>query len=158
MRAWLIIAALALAGPALAVPPIPPSLEALKVSKAFIQATADNDLAAYGALLAPDAQIVTGAGVVLDKPQWLSGVAREFHAGRSTEVLQVVGSPEPGPRSARVLVMLKVRNCTPMAAECFASYRTEAIVIRDGAIIRLERSPDYSAKLTLNGAVEATDW
>lgn len=28
MRAWLIIAALALAGPALAVPPIPPKLEA----------------------------------------------------------------------------------------------------------------------------------
>jgi hypothetical protein len=155
MKAWILIAALAIAGPAFAVPPVAPTPAATKMVQAFIRANTTNDLPAYSGLFSPDAKVATGARETMGKAQWIAALSDEFFATRRTRFLNVFAryTVAAGKPSTRVVFVEDVKLCSPKAIECFATFRTETITVTDGQIVALERSSDLTHQLTPNG-----DW
>jgi hypothetical protein len=155
MKAWILIAALAIAGPAFAVPPVAPSPAVTKTVQDFIRANTTNDLPAYRSLFSPDATVATGTGETMGKAQWIAAVSDEFFPARRTRFLNVFAryAFAAGKRGARVVFVEDVRLCRPNLIECFATFRIETITIMDGQIVALERSSDLTHQLTPGG-----DW
>jgi len=109
LKAWALIAALMVAGPAYAVPPVLPPPAARTLVQDLIRATEGNDLSAYARLFAPDARIETETGASLDKAQWLKAVSADFRAYRRTRFLDVLAgdASTAGKQSTRVVLSWK---------------------------------------------------
>ena len=146
MKVWLILAAWAFAAPALAVPPILPAGQNEALVEEYIQAISNNDIAAYGTLFSPGAEVVVGSGPSLDRDQWLKAAAEEFIPTRKTRFLEAFagGTTLANKSSTRVIFTIEMLSCRPLSAECFGTFRSETITVTDGKIVRLERTPDFS--------------
>lgn len=153
MKAWLFLAAWAFAAPALAVPPVLPAPLSQALVEEYIQATSTNDIVAYGKLFSPEAEIVIGPAAALTTAQWLEVASQEFTATRQTRFLEVfaAGTSAAGKPSTRITFTEEMRDCRPLRAECFGTFRNEAITVTDGKIVRLERAPDSSHRRTSPG-------
>ena len=153
MKVWALIAALAVAGPAYAVPPVlPPGVQ--EFVQAFIHANTSNDLQAYASLFSPEAEIVSGAAAPVDKAHWIQANSEQFTPYRQTRFLDAFanGRMVDGRRLARVVFVEAVKACPPNRVECFPTYQTEAVTVRDGQIVNLERSEGLSRRFTPEGA------
>lgn len=153
MKALALFTALMFAGPAFAVPPVPPAPATSALVREFIRATESNDLAAYERLFAADATITNEAGASNDRAQWLKRASAEFVPYRRTRFLNVfTGSAfQSGKRRARVVFVQELHLSRPTAAEHFPVYRTEIITVEGGKIIHLQTSGYLSHRLTDGG-------
>lgn len=156
MRLFAILLALLAAGPAFAVPFIPPRAAETAVVKAFMEATQRRDLDAYEKLLAPDGRFIKAGGVSLDRRQWLAEVETEFAGNRETRFLNVHAGFSPHRRqelSRRFMLVMVFTDCRPRVYECFPQWRTQIIEVSHGRIIEVQTSGDFHLRLT-----EAGDW
>lgn len=158
-KAWLLVAVLATATPAWAVPPVAPRTD---VVKQFIAAIESNDHSAYSQLFSAGAQVTLDGGGTLSRVQWLARTNQEFTASRRTRFFT-------GLAGDRHFVLIEaVRDCGgppvrvmpgeatavpgPFVLECFDTYRRETITLTpDGKQIQaLERS-DFNHALSPEG-------
>lgn len=148
-KIWIGVAALVIASPASAIPPIAPEPAATEIVQAFIRATTNNDLGAYAKLLSQTATVTTEAGQTMDKAQWIAAVSSEFSPDRRTRFRSVFARYvfSAGRPGTRVLFVEEARGCPPTLIECFAAYRVETITVIDGQIVGLERS-NFTHQLT----------
>ena len=153
MKILALLAALVVAGPAFAVPPVLPAPAASALVQDFIRATKGNDLSAYERLFAPDAAIMTETGGSIDKAQWLKSASAEFVPHRRTRFLNVFAANalRSGKRATRIVFVEEVHLRRPGAIEQFPVYRSEMITVEDGKIIHLQTSGYLSHRLTAGG-------
>lgn len=144
-----ILLAATVAGPAMAVPPVlaPPAAQALVAN--YMAAIRSNDLAAYAALFAPDARIVSDWPAGAGRDAWLKAVSAEFAPPRVTRFLAVF-SRSAELAGTRVLLVQQIEDCRPGIVECFAQFRSETLTVQNGLIVALERS-QYSHRLAEPG-------
>lgn len=151
MRALFLIAALAVATPASAVPPVAPRTD---VVRQFIAATKANDHDAYSRLYSADAKVTLDGVSVFNRAEWLERTSGEFTATRRTRFFTGLAA------HGRFVLVEAVRDCggppmpgVPWVMECFDVYRSETITLTpDGDQIQaLERS-DYNHALSPEGA------
>lgn len=149
----MLLAALMVAGPAFAVPPVSPAPEAGILVRDFMRATQSNDFAAYERLFAPDATATTEAGVLLDRAQWLKSASAEFVPYRRTRFLNVFAKyiVRDGKRTTRVVFVQELHLSRPGAVEQFPIYRSETITVEDGKILHVQTSGFLSHRLTDGG-------
>jgi hypothetical protein len=95
----------------------------------------------------------------MGKAQWIALVSREFSDPPPTRFLNVIArfKSSAGMKGARVLLVEDARRCHPRAFECFANYRIETITVMEGQIIALERSRDFTHRLTSDGRWDIYD-
>jgi hypothetical protein len=150
MKALALFAALMVAGPASAVPPVLPAPAARALVQAFVRATESNDLSAYAKLFAPDATVTTETGATLDKTQWLKAVSAEFVPYRRTHFLNVFAGDAlvAGKPATRVVFVEQAQRSRPNAIEQFSHYQSEVITVEDGQIVHLETSGYLTHRLT----------
>lgn len=152
MRILIVLIALAIAGPALAVPPVAPRKADLDGLNAYATAVAQRDLNVYGALFTADAQI-TKAKSAFDKSEWLEAVTDELKNTHQARLLTVFGTMavRDGKPVTKFRLAREFQSCAPMMMECFGAYRTETLTFRDGKIIGLEVDDDYTFRQTSSG-------
>ncbi|WP_293403553.1 hypothetical protein [Phenylobacterium sp.] len=151
MKAWVIAAMAAVAFPAKAVPPVPPSAATLEVMAELLKTVAANDLPGFKRLFDSGAELSIGKWDGAATSGWKSVDAEFSNPGRQTRVLAAY---ETGvPKSAdlvvqRYLVLSEISDCRPNRIECFPYVVTDVVDVRsDRKVIQFKRSLAYRNKV-----------
>ncbi|MES3026666.1 MAG: DUF4440 domain-containing protein [Pseudomonadota bacterium] len=153
MRRLILIAALLVASPAVAIPPVGPRTDEAAVVEAYAVALARSDLPAFRSLIADDAKIINEAGKVVEKNDWLATAEIEFPRTRQMRILGAFSgyTPFPGTAIRRFMFVTEFTRCHPNAVECFPRWRTETITISGGRVIELQTSSDFDLRRSAAG-------
>lgn len=147
-----VLAGIASARPASAVPPIEaPRADVATISN-YMKAVAANDHAAYARLFAPEARITSDWPAAADLDVWLSALAPQFAPTRTTRFLAVYSRARPrdGQFVTEAVLVQEAKDCRPGVVECWGQFRTETLTLRNGLIVSLERS-NYTHNLRQPG-------